>query len=90
MTCGLRQSQFGASPCAHIPAADTQILLSRAKNLGSLAENLGEMLFKDACKYFEPIAGGCPALIAALPLVVGLVNGSLDIGGSFPLTANAI
>jgi hypothetical protein len=56
-------------------SADTQILLSRAKNLGFLAENLAEMLFKDACRYFELIAGAA-RLIAALPLVAGLVNGS--------------
>jgi hypothetical protein len=52
VACRLRQSQLGAWPCAIYQSADTQILLSRAKNLGFLAENPGEMLFKDACRYF--------------------------------------
>jgi hypothetical protein len=39
--------------------------------LGFLAKNLGEMLFKDARKYFELSARGCPTLIAALPFVAG-------------------
>jgi hypothetical protein len=49
VTCRLRQSKFGV--------AGTQILLSRAKNLGFRAESLGKMLSKDACKCFELIAG---------------------------------
>ena len=48
-------------------SADTQILISRAKNLGFLAENLGEMLFEDALRFFELMAE-LPDLIAAIPL----------------------
>jgi hypothetical protein len=36
---------------------ETQILSSRAKNLGFCAESFGKMRSKDACKYFELIAG---------------------------------
>ena len=57
VTCRVRQSQFGAWLVPIYWSSDTQILLSRAKNLGFLAENPGEMLFKDACKYFELLAG---------------------------------
>src|SRR4051794_26886300 len=57
VTCRLRQASLARGLVPIYRSADTQILLSRAKNLGFLAENLGEILFKDACRYFELIAG---------------------------------
>jgi hypothetical protein len=62
VTCGSGKTSLARGRVPIYRSADTQILLSRAKNLGFLAENLGETLFKDACRYFELINRGCPDL----------------------------
>jgi hypothetical protein len=57
VTCRIRQSQFGAWPCAHIPERWHANPVIARQEFGISRQNLGEMLFKDACKYFELSAG---------------------------------